>query len=56
MDLPTLAQSTGFFQWQVKRHFKPTIFTKLPVKTLARYGDALGLSCEALSVLPSQGQ
>jgi len=56
MDLPTLAQSSGFFQWRVKRHFKPTIFRKLPVKILARYSDALGLSCDVLCSLPSQRQ
>ncbi len=54
MDLPTLAQSTGFFQWRVKRHFKPAIFRKLPVKTMTRYSDALGLSCEILCTLPSE--
>jgi len=56
MDLPTLAQSSGFFQWQVKRHFKPAVFRKLPAKTLARYSDALGLSCEVLCSLPLQRQ
>ena len=26
-DLQTLAQTTGFWQWQIKRHFKPSIFS-----------------------------
>jgi hypothetical protein len=56
MDLPTLAQSSGFFQWRVKRHLKPEIFRKLPVKILARYSDALGLDCDYLCSLPSQRQ
>ena len=54
MDLPTLAQSSGFFKWRVKRHFKPAIFKKLPAKSLARYSDALGLSREILCSTPAQ--
>lgn len=54
MDLPTLAQSSGFFQWRIKRHFKPVIFRKLSVKTLTRYSDALGLSREVLCAIPEQ--
>ena len=54
MDLPTLAQSSGFFQWRVKRHFKPAVFKKLSAKNLTRYSDALGLSCEILCTLPPQ--
>lgn len=54
MDLPTLAKSSGFFQWRVKRHFKPVIFRKLSTKTLARYSDALGLSREILCTIPKK--
>jgi len=54
MDLPTLARSSGFFQWRVKRHFKPVIFRKLSIKILARYSDALGLSRETLCTIPEQ--
>ena len=52
MDLATLAQSSGFFQWRVKRHFKPAIFSKLPPKTLAVYCDVLGLSLDELCSTP----
>ncbi len=54
MDLPTLAQSSGFFQWRVKRHCKPAVFKKLSLKTLSRYSKALGISPKALCSLPSQ--
>lgn len=54
MDLLLLAQSSGFFKWQVKRHLRPEIFKKLPPKTLARYAAALGQSAETLQTLPEQ--
>lgn len=54
MDLQTLAQSTGLFQWRIKRHFNPRIFKKLTPKILSRYSEALGLSMEALCTIPSQ--
>jgi hypothetical protein len=48
MDLPLLAQSTGIWQWRVKRHFRPAIFGRLSIQLLQRYADALGVSLEAL--------
>ncbi|CAM2825605.1 MULTISPECIES: hypothetical protein [Vibrio] len=52
MDLMVLAQSVGWFQWRVKRHMKPTVFAKLPIKKLNAYSEALGISVEQLSTLP----
>jgi hypothetical protein len=54
MDLTVLAQSTGFFKWQVKRHLRPDIFQRLPEKKLVRYAEALGLSITDLQALPEQ--
>ena len=54
MDLSVLAQSTGFFQWQIKRHMRPAIFSRLSNKKLAKYQEALGLSLEALQTLPAE--
>ncbi len=48
----TLAQATGFFQWQVRRHCRPRVFAQLNKKVLARYADALGMSIQQLQVLP----
>lgn len=39
MDVPLIAAYTGFWQWQVKRHFKPAVFEKLPEKKLQKYAD-----------------
>jgi hypothetical protein len=51
-NVDTLAQTTGLFQWQVKRHFKPKIFSKLDAKILARYATAMGISVEQLQSTP----
>lgn len=52
MDLPLLAQTVGLFQWRVRRHLRPAVFTKLSDSLLERYCDALGLSREHLQSLP----
>ncbi len=52
MDLPLLSQATGFWQWRIRRHFRPEKFASLPQKMLQRYADALGLSVEQLRGLP----
>ena len=52
MDITVLAQSTGFFKWQVKRHLQARNFNKLPVKKLQIYADALGITIPELTSLP----
>jgi hypothetical protein len=52
MDLLVLAQSTGFFQWKIKRDFKPSVFKKQSDKRLLEYCNALGITLEELKVLP----
>ena len=54
MDLVVLAQSTGYFQWRVKRHLRADVYATLPAATHARYADALGISVERLAVLPER--
>lgn len=54
MDVTVLAQSTGFFQWQVRRHLKPEVFSLLSEKKLARYEEALGLSIADIKLLPPE--
>ncbi len=54
MDISVLAQSTGFFQWQIKRHMRPEIFARLSPKKLAKYQEALDLSLEELQILPAE--
>ena len=41
-DLQTLAQATGFWQWQIKRHFRLDVFAKLSEKQLDKYSVAFG--------------
>jgi hypothetical protein len=48
MDLPTLAAYTGFWQWQIKRHFKPSVFNKLSQKKLQKYADVFEVSIDNL--------
>ncbi len=42
MDLPLLAQATGFWQWQVRRHLAKPVAALAP-HTLERYAKALVL-------------
>lgn len=51
MDILVLAQSTGFFRWQVKRHFRMKNFLRLSEKKMQRYSDALGLTLSQLRVV-----
>lgn len=53
MDLLLLAQSSGYFQWQVRRDLKPKNFKSLSRLKLQRYSEALGLSAEQLQTLPA---
>ena len=52
MDLLVLAQSTGFFQWTIKRHFKPEIFKNLNEKKLLEYCDVLGKTLDEIKIIP----
>lgn len=51
MDLQLLADATGFFQWSIKRDFKPEVFTKIKNKRLSVYSEVLGKTNEELKVL-----
>ncbi len=51
-DLVSLAQSTGFFQWQIKRHLRPKIFKQLSKKKLQSYADVMKIAVEELKILP----
>ncbi|OOH90658.1 hypothetical protein BMT54_04275 [Pasteurellaceae bacterium 15-036681] len=43
-DETSLAQTTGLWKWQIRRHFKPSVFAKLSEKTLGKYAEAFGVS------------
>lgn len=44
MNIPLLASYVGKFQWQVKRHLKPSVFNKLSDLMLQRYATAFKVS------------
>ncbi|WP_218508968.1 hypothetical protein [Variovorax sp. dw_308] len=52
MDVALLSQTSGFWQWRVRRHLQARHFADLSPAQLARYADALGLSVEGLKRLP----
>jgi len=52
MDVTLLSQTSGFWQWRVKRHLRPEGFAKLSIKQLERYAEALGIAPAALQTLP----
>jgi len=54
MNIQVLSQTTGLFQWRIKRHFRPEIFDKLNDQFLERYSDVLGLTVEQLKTLPER--
>jgi len=53
MDVVVLSQSTGYFRWRVRRHFRPTVFARLSDAIRQRYADALGMRVEELVRLPA---
>ncbi|OOF55496.1 hypothetical protein BKK56_06220 [Rodentibacter genomosp. 2] len=48
-DLQTLAQATGFWQWQIKRHFRPEVFRKLSERNLEVYAKVFGISVKEIT-------
>ena len=48
MDPTILASYVGKWVWQVKRHFKPSVFTKLNDTILGRYADAFEITIDEL--------
>jgi hypothetical protein len=48
MDVAILARYVGKWQWQVKRHLKPSVFKKLSSKTLEKYATVFGITTQEL--------
>lgn len=48
MDISLLADYTGFWQWQIKRHLKPSVFNNLSEKKLQRYAEVFNVSVDDL--------
>ena len=56
MDITVLAQATGFFRWQVRRHLKPAVFNRLSPRKLQRYEEALQMTPGQLRTLPPEDE
>ncbi len=54
MDLALLAAYAGKWKWQVKRHFKPSVFKNLPEKMIQQYAAIFKISPEELIHFGSQ--
>jgi len=54
LDILSLSQATGLFQWRIKRHFRPEVFAKLSDKLLERYTDVMGISINEIKHLPNK--
>jgi len=52
MDVALLSQTSGFWQWRVRRHLKPAHFARLSPVQLGRYADALGKTVDQLRHVP----
>ncbi|MDR3697625.1 hypothetical protein [Mucilaginibacter sp.] len=48
MDIGILADYTGFWKWQIKRHLKPKVFNHLSDKKMQRYAAAFNIKVEDL--------
>lgn len=55
MDLGIVSAYTGFWQWQIKRHFNPQVFHKLSTKKLKKYAEVFDISVEELQNMQSHG-
>jgi hypothetical protein len=51
MDIGILADYTGFWKWQIKRHMQPSVFNKLSEKKLQKYAEAFNVKVEDLKTM-----
>ncbi len=48
MDIAILSSYAGKWQWQVRRHMKPSVFEQLPEKVLIKYAAIFEISIDEL--------
>ena len=48
MDVAIVAAYTGFWQWTVNRHLKPSVFKNLSDKKLQKYAELFDVSVDEL--------
>lgn len=56
MDVPLLAGATGLTRWRVRRHFHPGRYSRLSMRILQRYAQALGMEIETLRHVPPRNK
>jgi len=49
MDIAMLAGAAGIWRWRLRRHLRPQVFARLPLRLRRRYAEALGIAVEALA-------
>lgn len=54
MDVALLAQTTGLAKWRIRRHFKPSVFTRISTRLLSRYAQALEIDSATLRTIPAK--
>jgi len=55
MDIGILANYTGFWKWQIKRHLKPDVFKNLSDKKLQRYAKVFNVNVDDLKNMKVNG-
>jgi hypothetical protein len=48
MDIAIVSAYTGFWQWTIKRHLKPSVFKNLSDKKLQKYAEIFDVTIEDL--------
>ncbi len=48
MDIAIVSSYTGFWKWQIKRHFKPNVFNNLSEKKMLKYAKLFEVSIDEL--------
>lgn len=48
MDLNVLSSYMEKWEWQIKRHFKPSVFNKISDKTALKYAETFNITIEQL--------
>ena len=52
MEIPMLADYTGYMRWRIKRHLKPLVFSKLKHETLSNYATVFNVGVNELKNPP----
>ncbi|MEP1448351.1 MAG: hypothetical protein ABJK37_19775 [Paraglaciecola sp.] len=54
LDITSLSQATGFFQWQIRRHLIPQTFNRLSQRKLKIYAATFSITTEQLTRVPEK--